>query len=876
MRKVSLLRRLLNALFGKAPAQPSPQPAPRPEARAQVQPVEPSFESKQAVPREPDIPARTPAHAPETAPTPSPSPAAAEPSPATPEPRPATPSAPETTREPDKKAATTPVLTIEEYADSKLKFESFKFAAWGLDNPENRRAWERIHDEAQRRHDARLQYAIGREREAGERAYALGKELERRFKRDDQQIDAWLEEIKKREYFRIGRHLEHQIDKLRRRKAALAKRRQATPPTSTLKPVTLREGHHPNSLRHLPSATEWTVLVDETGNRFSAEADSDDTTAIGRLVAIALPQGVTLSRLDNFHAADVPGPRVDQALGALQRSNAGVFGYSVREPLIHAGSWFGHIVHLLRWVLWQLPVPENKSVHVEVHVENRGAFVAKKDLDPVAELLTSEFAERDPARYGKLRLNLRLVGKDDPLIGYADVVAFTWGSPSRESQDRLRKSRLLGHCLLRPGENSLERLFLALNADGTLPPDDWYTLVSADPDEPGSLLAQLLGSLGVKAQADAALWQDYLDATLERLRRKRFVPRDLAQAVAWLNRWAPSGRPLPATLRLQLEAARLAAENHQGQVNPDRARTCLALVHALKDEAPAETCETVLRLAVQATNAFEFNAYREELDRWLAAPVAVPGLANHAKLLSLRGQLDAFGGRHHEAMDYFEQALALFERLSDPQQAARETAQTATYRLIALMDTPEQDAEAVFAELRAFLQRQIHKNDVQAISRSLAASDDDRRFLHHLWLRALVTLPQVSVEAAQAYLAQSAQWQTGTAHPWPLIEAYRAWLLQRTGRHTPAAEAMTHAIEACAEAEHGPTLAFMGEVLRTLAAALGIETGVPDTESPSLQERLPHAPHAALARFGEAAAAGTLNDREALRHLSACLPFNFH
>ena len=54
------------------------------------------------------------------------------------------------------------------------------------------------------------------------------------------------------------------------------------------------------------------------------------------------------------------------------------------------------------------------------------------------------------------------MAKAHALNGYVDAIAFTWGSQLAASQDRLKKTGWLGHCLLRPTDRALERLYLAL------------------------------------------------------------------------------------------------------------------------------------------------------------------------------------------------------------------------------------------------------------------------------------------------------------------------------------------------------------------------------------------------------------------------------
>ena len=114
-------------------------------------------------------------------------------------------------------------------------------------------------------------------------------------------------------------------------------------------------------------------------------------------------------------------------------------------------------------------------------------------------------------------------------------------------------------------------------------------------------------------------------------------------------------------------------------------------------------------------------------------------------------------------------------------------------------------------------------------------------------------------DARRADGSQQAQWQGGTDHPGPLIDAYRAWLLHDMQLNDRAQEHLQWALESCTDARNGPTLIWMAEVLRTLAQAMGI---APPNQAPSAASRtslrplLPNAPPLALEFFaGEAATA---------------------
>ncbi|WKN24014.1 hypothetical protein [Azotobacter vinelandii] len=793
---------------------------------------------------------------------------------------------PDAAARPERKAATPPAAEsrtgdIGSLEDKVLISRAFRMAAWGLDKPENRRQLEAIEEEAWNRaqRNPRLPDIVRQARRNGERAWALEKELRNRLDRQgDEGAEDWITAQNPNDYVR--RHLEITLKKWRdyrqKRRQRHAGQRQYQ---SSLEPVALVDGHHPNSLRHLRPASAWQILIDETGLHFDERADALNGTdsQLGRLVALAIPKGVKLpTQNGGFHATEATAADVDRMLETLIRNPVGIFGFTVQDPVTHSNRWIGHVQQLVRWTLLQLPMPPGEPCRVEVLIEQNRGYQTQDNLHPLAEILEGELQRLDPQRFAGLRLSLKFMDKRHPLNGYVDAVAFTWGSPAAESCHRLKQSRLAGHCLLRPSDEAMERLYLALDGQYRLPPADWYELCSGASQEPqGGLLARFLDQLGERLRERPEIWRGYLGEAHQRQRLKHFRLAALGQALDWLERWAPAGQVLPAILRLPLESARLAAENHRGQINAQRIQTCLQLAAQMREEAPAEACEAILRLAVATTNNFEFAALRPAIEHWLAEPVAVPGLLNHAKLRSTLGQLRAFTGESAAALAHFDQALTCIERLSDPQQATREAAQTRSYQLIARMDTPGADPRQLLDSLAEHLGVLLDKHDPESISRSLAHSGQAMRHAHHLWLRALARFPEQTQAARAAYLEQALQWQEGDDHPWPLIDSYRGWLLRDAGQPERAAERLRDAIASCADADNGPTLQWMAEVLRTLARSLGL-AGI---EAPSATERehlrqcLPQAPHVALEDFANASPLTPAQIHAALRQ---CLPFNFH
>lgn len=778
-------------------------------------------------------------------------------------------------------------LPTGQLSDRELQSETFKLAAWGPTPDHVRRLDELAEQALQPGRPQWLYQHLVQVRRNGEKAHVLGQELEAIFQSQGvQAAQAWLEKASQGLHERIARHLRIVLNNQIKYQSSLAQRRSAAQAQQFKANVTvqMRDGQHPNSLHRQPPATHWRIYIDETGSVFDEQASALKATDkdVGRIVALAVPATTQLPELKDFHAADASPAQVDKVLQTLLDAQVGILGFSVQDSTARHSYWLGQVMHLIRWTLLQLPVPENApSCQVQIYIEQRDGYSSADSLRILARTLESEFRALDPERFCHLGLKLEFMEKSHPMNGYVDAVAFTWGSPAGISKDRLKKSQLRGHCLIDAAQQSLHHLFLSLSEHTPLDPRDWYALCSAaSSDREGGFLHRSLARIGAQAQQTRQLWQRYLGEVQQRLAHKQYRLSELGHALAWLKRHAPAGQTLPEGPQLLLLTNELALHNHLGRADPDLLLQCLELAMHLRDEDPALATETLLRIATASTNHFEFTAVKKDIENWLQQPVAVPGLLLYGKLQSTLGQIAAFTGHSEQALQQFDAALASFARLSDPEQAQREQAQTRSYRLAAQMDACLQQSwpQAQTQALLQALQQGLGDKEPQSLSRSLAHSGQDQRFAHYLWLRALVHLPQQLDAARQAYVQLQHQWQDGTDHPWPLINAYRAWLLSDAGHTTLAQEYMLQAIDACMDASHGPTLQWMAEVLRTLAQALGL--ALPVTAQPSAGQRqhlhalLPHAPHTALAAFVQAG--GNMAPQQLLLHLAACLPFNFH
>lgn len=629
------------------------------------------------------------------------------------------------------------------------------------------------------------------------------------------------------------------------------------------------KGHpHPNSVRHLKPHSEWTILVDETGEEFEQTHLESNARKLGKVVALIVPKGTHLPVLaTNFHAVSAPHHEIDKALSVILQSPVGVLGITTRDTLARRSPrWFTSIYHLLGLVLRLLPITQGQTTRVDVKIEQRGSISAGADMLAMQQLLDHELKSLDTERYGGLNLQIQVIDKDgDPLNGYVDTVAYIWGEKNRE---RLKRSAFLGHCFLTPEDDVIDRLFMAMDDIKPLSAPDWYRLAAQAGAEPTHSLAHdLLRQLSQRVRHDHSLWQHYLNEVRWHLIQKNYRIVDIAATLGWLQQAHPTATTaLPPQLQLQWLTARLACANHLGHTDLALVSQCLALGQQLREEIAPEVCQAFLRIAVACTNSFDFASARPLLTLWQEQAPAVVGLSYYGKVLSSLGQIEAFEGRPSAAIILFEQALAIFERLSDVHDRLREAKQTQIYRLIALCDEPSTTARTLAKALENFWQQPLTE-----IAATLAESDHHRRFEQYLLLRVLIHYPEL-VDARIAYLQKQATWQEGEGHPWPLIEAWRGWLLLAHGHKEKAQHAFMMAINTCRDSDQGAILHWIAEVLAALAQSLGLEAPLPNpTRLDMVQTRLPHIPVAAVAQLALAP-----THASQIRILNLCLPFNFH
>ncbi|QVL49488.1 MAG: hypothetical protein KFB96_02920 [Thiocapsa sp.] len=652
---------------------------------------------------------------------------------------------------------------------------------------------------------------------------------------------------------------------------------------------------HPHDLRALSQQPDWQLLIDETGSSFGPEANhlADTDRALGRFVGLLLPkQGARLAPLPpGWHAVDQSIGEIDRVVQAILDVPVGVLGITVQQlPEAPGERWAFGVIRLLDLVLRLMPV--DGATRLEVLIEQRGAdFKGGTQWPAVAEQARLRLAEAYPERARLIELKIRTITKQDsPYNGYVDALAFISSRASEHSRACLKASGLAGTCLLDGDAEILGRALEWMHRSRSLDGRDWTALLShPDAGQPSSLVNTLLERLGHAAQDDPALWRRYLEHVTGHFDSRSLDLPVLGQQVIWLDRWKSVDQALPSTLRLLWLTAQLGRSNHLGQTEQPWIEEMRALADQLVDEDARLVCRAELNLAVTATNSYDFAQAKRALQRWnpsattfnglhglmqnpigasmqasggVSSPKATAGLRYWGQVRSSIGQHIAFLNDPAGAIPYFDEALESFQRLSDQEAARREIGQTQTYRAIALMDDPAQDALSVCAAVESVT------GPMPAALKTLAASVATAdKYAHHLALRWLVHRPDPSM--AQQYLAQRAAWDQAEGHPWPLIQLYRGLLLYPEDAEAARELAIAGALLAFTE-ESGPVVRLIGACCRTIAAGWGEPWEAAEPVLNDLTEELPLAKE--RIRLLRSALTQPTDPLDLLR---AVLPFNF-
>ena len=624
----------------------------------------------------------------------------------------------------------------------------------------------------------------------------------------------------------------------------------------------------------LQPARKWTLLIDETGKVFDPDTPEHalEHREVGRIVALAIPGSVTLPALPHqWHAADSSLDDIDTHLQSLLSQPVGVLGFAIHgvPAVVKGDRWIDGMLEAVHWLLRLLPIPETGAIDVDIYVEQRfGPWQRGADLTPIVQEMQRDLAIRNGTRFSRFNLQASVIGKDGhPANGYVDAVAFTWGSPTPASADRLRRSGLLATCLLPDATQVLRLAWDELRDGGSVPAGVWRGLVLRQQRTPDGIADHLLHLLGETCRRDAELWRTYLAETRQFMETKGVNPRELSGLVAWLAEYQPPQQTLPARLQLVWRTAVVGAATHHGQLLLEQFDEVERLSNWLYDEFTAEVCELQLRRAVAMTNAYRFSDARALVQPWAEQPVAVPGLRHHGRVWSSMGQHAAFLGDYAGAEACFTRALASFARLSDPTDVRAESMQTMTYRAIAAMDDPS----VADATVQALVEQALTCSVTDAIETCSSAGVGPGQWPLYLLMRWALT--RGSAEDHRQLMARRQQWQRGTEHPWQLIGLYRAILLQRETLLADARAELEAAIAICLANDKGPTLRLIGCTIGAIAQRWKIPFPHGTQELGQLRIELP----AAHERLDKVAAAlrKPSSIKSPLAFAAEILPFNF-
>lgn len=612
-----------------------------------------------------------------------------------------------------------------------------------------------------------------------------------------------------------------------------AKKRDITKRNKELKqagqPLSSVQSKGVHAIGALTPCAVWDLLIDESGQDYGADATGKQA---GKIVGVLVPGATNLPNLQNFHSTSATPERVDRALQTLLDHQVGIFGISIRDIPRSAGErWMDGVCEVIHWVWQQLPLdPRMVQTRLNVFIENRADFTTAVTLRALERELLRQWAAVDPTR--TVKLSLQFVSKDGhKYLGYADAVAFTWGSPAQESKVRLRQSGLLGECLQEIGSGvKLRNLRDFFARPELMDGDYWKWLSSLDGiTSPYSLSGQVLNRLAEHCRKDARKWDELVEALFQYLEGKALDLLVLGRQGQWLEDCRPQARALPKTVELMLLVSKLANKNHLGATDCEPlTREVTELGDRLLAEDARLVCRADLHLAVNSTNSFQFDLASRYIERWLdmlglsasgedsgssvqaGMGTMILGLQLAGRIKSTLGQHLAFQGHHSHACAMFLRAIQDFNRLSDKNSAARDVAQTGTYLAIASMDDPACPPELV----RTRMEEVLGPLDL-AVNKLAHKVDPALKYSHHLLLRYLTQCDDVALSLRYLDAAKDMPYEYG--HPWELIQFYRVWLARRHNREVNA-DTMSSILSLAFDEQQGPTVSFIG---LAMALALG-------------------------------------------------------
>jgi tetratricopeptide (TPR) repeat protein len=562
-----------------------------------------------------------------------------------------------------------------------------------------------------------------------------------------------------------------------------------------------------------------TVYIDEAWN-----LDPLDLGVIGGIAWIGSPDERELPFIPT-HLRE--GPKETQ-LAAIEKvlacDRAFPFVIPIRLPAgTNAQSHYDDLLSAALQILlgWVLP-PSGPRTRVRVYCEAIEGAGHPPGSDGT-EHYRGEFAaarRANPERFS--RWSLEYVGWTDKLfeyVPYGDLMAYLGLESSRLAAELRERTG----CRSRPGYFPLSLALLPrlmriehLESAGNV--DD--VLDMAIETEGTRLGDAVLADVHRRLRDRPELRTALLKRLDERFRAKTRDITELGRLLRCVREIVAKPDDRSSTeLRLLWSLLELQEANHSG--DPERGRHAAAAYEELRAAARGQDVELVayadLHLAVHYADRFErdealrLGVRLVESDFFGALrPVSV------GRAWSSLGQAHAMAGRHDEAEQCFDRALAAFDRAEiTAAQRAGEKDQTGVYRAINSLDANAPDALSIVESLLGPLPA--------AADRLAGDVGPGESYHHHLLVRTLFLRPEIQ-PAAQRYLARRPSWASGAPHPWPLIHTYRALLLWRAGAdRVEVARWFERALSAASDPSHGVTLRLLGAMTACLAACCGCQ-----------------------------------------------------
>ena len=657
---------------------------------------------------------------------------------------------------------------------------------------------------------------------------------------------------------------------------------------------------HPNCIAALGQSERWTILMDETGPDFEKggafpkgspitdkyrpvlrQQSCKGASLPGKDIAVVIPSSTKLPPIPGFHACGDNGSATEfdefeEVIRLIRQSKCGVLGVDVNSlPDVHSEQWISTKETMLDLILRQLPLVSDRTAQIDLVVEQRFEMDDREDiiLKVLCDNVLFRLARAFPERARMIKINPSFIRKDkEDLTGYVDAVANLWGSPSPRKKMLLRETGWQGTCLLDVSCGVVQSFLSSLGQERRITAQDWKSILQARKNmKAAPFVDKLLDLFGESVQADAVLWKELLDETLQHLDSKAVDMGLLSWQLSFLEKWAPEGgAAFPLRLRLLWLVAKLAHANHRGLLPSENAwrEEMEGLSRRLYQEDAPLCCFADLHLAVAQTNAYAFDAAEKTLSRWRDCDPAIPGSRYYAQVLSSLGQHHAFRGDPEGAVKLFREAIAVFQSLSDAEQGQKESDQTRAYLVTSMMDVPNPDSNALAREMQTYLGGKVLQKAVVLLSRD---GSDENKYRHAILLRYLVSGLAAPI-LANEYRKAEPTWADGDeAHPCELVAFYRGVLTldatRRMERFRHAAEMVTNASDGALKAIHCVILgAMLYEGDESVADTLARETE-------DLRQALP--------TLGEACLSALRNQLDPATRLppldlaKAVLPFNF-